>query len=375
MISGHKEGPAAPGTRAANSLWQRWLPAHFSFSIAIIVSMIDRLLRSFRGKAEAPPSEENIQFKESGFFCGANLPWIVYGCDFGFNAWQPAGGMSQPARREMLQQSFSELSNAGLNIVRWFMICDGRAGLQFGRDDVRLDSAFFPDVDAALQIAEQCGIRIMFTLFDFHWFHAARMHQGVQLGGRAPFINNRGLRNSLLQNVVQPILARYGNHPNIHSWDVFNEPEWILSKLGTLRLRDATRLDIFRGFLKDVVQMIHNESCHPASLGLAGRGSLELFEDCSLDFHQFHWYDKQKDELWTPLQSRVPVVLGEFPTSESGLSVETILRHAREAGFAGALAWSAKDTAGYSSLPSLIAGHIAFRDSTPAPLPEKPTIA
>lgn len=294
------------------------------------------------------------------------MPWIVYGCDFGSNFWQPEGGMARPERREILQQSFSELANAGIRIVRWFMVCDGRAGLQFDADGVRLDSAFFPDVDAALQIAERCGIQILFTLFDFHWFHPAKFHRNVQMGGRAGYINKPRLRKRLLQNVVRPILARYGNHPAIHSWDVFNEPEWIL-RGASFRLRDATSLRIFRRFLKDVVRLIHKESIHPVSLGLARRGSLALFNDCSLDFYQLHWYDRQNEELWRPLRSKIPVVLGEFPTSDSRLSVEIILRHARDAGFAGAFGWSVKSSDGFSSFPSLLAGLAAFRETGPPP--------
>lgn len=282
------------------------------------------------------------RLREDDFFCGANLPWIAYGCDFGSNAWQPAGGMSQPERREILEQYFSLLSNAGVRVVRWFLLCDGRAGLQFDRDDVHLDATFFPDVDAALQMAERFRLQILFTLFDFHWFFPARVHGNVQAGGRGRFISDPRLRHSLLQNVVQQILQRYGNHPAIHSWDVFNEPEWIIRGLGSWKPLTSISLRKFRSFVKEVVHLIHLETSHAATLGLARRFSLRLFEDCSLDFYQVHWYDKQGSELWKPLQSSIPVVLGEFPGLQSRFLVGDILHHARKAGFAGALAWSAK---------------------------------
>jgi hypothetical protein len=224
---------------------------------------------------------------------------------------------------------------------------------------------FFADVDEALQIAERFGIRIVFALFDFHWFYPAQFHNGVQMGGRARFITDTRLRKHLLSNVVQPILARYGSHPAIHSWDVFNEPEWILRGIRSWRFFHAASVRKFRSFLNEVVQLIHNESIHPATLGLARRRSLTLFQEIQLDYLQLHWYDKQKDELWIPLQNSIPVVLGEFPTAGSRLSVDKILRHAQDAGFAGAFAWSVKSSVRFSSLPSLLSGLTAFRKTLP----------
>lgn len=298
------------------------------------------------------------------FFLGANLPWITYGCDFGANAWRPDGGISQPAQREMLTNYFRELSKSDIRVVRWFMFCDGRAGLHFDRENVSLDSYVFPDADAALEIAGHFGIRIMFVLFDFHWFFPAKSKGNVQMGGRGKYITDTGLRLRLLENVVQPILHRYGQHPAIHSWDVFNEPEWVLLGIGSVNPMASTSLRKFRSFVEDVVNLIHNETAHPATLGLAWRSSLSRFEDCLLDFEQVHWYDIQGDALWTLLERQTPVILGEFPTSGSRFEVAEILRHAHHAGFAGALAWSARDTVTLSSFASFVAGLTQFRENT-----------
>lgn len=297
------------------------------------------------------------------FFVGANLPWINYGGDFGANAWRPGGGVSQPDQRDILAKHFRELSEADVRVVRWFLLCDGRAGLLFDPDDVSLDASVFSDTDAALQTAEQFGIKIMFTLFDFHWFKPAKFEAGVQMGGRGKYISDHFLRRRLLHNVVQPILQRYGRHAAIHSWDIFNEPEWAIRKISAWRPTASIGLGKFRTFVKEVVHLIHSETEHPATLGLARRASLGLFDDCSLNFHQVHWYDKHGDELWTPLEGPLPVVLGEFPTSGSRLQVAEILRHAHNAGFAGALAWSARDTVTLSSFASLTAGLAEFRKS------------
>ena len=65
------------------------------------------------------------------FVLGVNLPWLQYGCDFGANAWQPEGGVGRPEQRERLRRSFGRLAERGLTAVRWFVLCDGRAGVRF----------------------------------------------------------------------------------------------------------------------------------------------------------------------------------------------------------------------------------------------------
>ena len=121
----------------------------------------------------------------SEFFVGVNLPWIQYGCDFGANAWQPGGGIAQPDRRARVCDVFDRLAGAGLTTVRWFMLCDGRAGIRFdgqGRA-AGLDTHLFRDLDAALDVAARRGLALVFVLFDFSWWRRARTTEGVRMGG------------------------------------------------------------------------------------------------------------------------------------------------------------------------------------------------
>ncbi len=217
-----------------------------------------------------PPGDE--------FFLGANLPWITYGCDFGANAWHPGGGVSHPGHRELLANCFRDLSKIGVRLVRWFMLCDGRAGLRFSRFKVSLDASVFPDVDAALDTAGQFGIRVMFVILDFHWFDPPQVERGVQAAGRGPYLTNRFLRGRMLHNAVRPILRRYGQHPAIHSWDVFNEPEWVIRDVCAWAPEGASTLRSFRHFVKEVADLVHSETTQPATLGLARRSSLNLFD-------------------------------------------------------------------------------------------------
>ena len=130
------------------------------------------------------------------FLIGANLPWVCYGIDFGANAWCPGGGVAQPAARARLDLTFGQLARSGVRCVRWFLLCDGRAGIRFsdGGRPLGLDDMIMRDLDAALDAARRHGLQIMFVLLDFLWCDTPRAVRGVQLGGRADVLASRGSR-------------------------------------------------------------------------------------------------------------------------------------------------------------------------------------
>lgn len=271
------------------------------------------------------------------FLIGANLPWVHYGIDFGANPWRPDGGVSQPEERTQLEDAFTQLAASGVRYVRWFLFCDGRAGIRFsdGGRPLGLDDFVFRDLDAALDIAARRGIRIMFVLFDFLWCEPASVTRGVQMKGRTPVMTDAIGREALLDVVVRPVVERYGDEPQILAWDVINEPEWI-----------STVDDVdMRGFVVDAVALIHSSTCHPVTVGSAGARWRDRYVGVGLDFYQVHWYDglKHQPSLDTPVDQlgfERPVLLGEFPTKGSKRSAADIVETARVAGYSGAFYWS-----------------------------------
>ena len=273
---------------------------------------------------------------------GANLPWVHYGIDFGANAWRPDGGVAQPDGRAQLEPVFARLAAAGVRYVRWFLFCDGRAGIEFsvGGRPLGLDGFVFRDVDAALEIASRHGIRIMFVLLDFLWCDPVSATRGVQMGGRAHVLADAGHRDALLTLALRPLLERYAEEPQIFAWDVMNEPEWI----ETIDPGDL------RAYLVESVGLVHSSTCHPATLGSAGVRWRDRYTGIGLDFYQVHWYDslKHQPSLDTPLDELGfdrPVLLGEFPTKGSTKNPDEIVEAAQAAGYSGAFYWSvlAKD--------------------------------
>ncbi len=271
------------------------------------------------------------------FLTGANLPWVHYGIDFGANAWRPEGGVSQPEELAMLDITFARLAASGMSWIRWFLFCDGRAGIRFapGGRPAGLDDHVFRDVDAAVESAQRHGIRIMFVLLDFLWCDPASIVRGVQLGGRSQVFGNRELRNALLDTVLSPVLERYGAEPAIFAWDIINEPEWI---------KTIESIEV-RGLIDDTARLVHSLTSHPVTVGSAGVRWRENYVGLGLDFYQVHWYDnlEQQPRLETPVSTLGfdrPVLLGEFPTRGSRRTVDDIVGTARAAGYSGALYWS-----------------------------------
>ncbi len=300
------------------------------------------------------------------FSLGVNLPWKRYGCDFGTNAWR-LGGLSahdNAAVRRVLRTA----RDSGAEIVRWFVFCDGRAGIDYDAAGlpVRLQPAVFDDLARALDIAGDAGLRLVPVLFDFHWARSARIVNGVQLGGRAWMLRDPVARHTLTVRVVDPVLTRFGRDPRIAMWDLCNEPEWMaqVSWPPGARVRRFT----LRQWFAELTLHARWASAHPVTIGLATARGLALVDGLHLDVLQVHWYDRHARattlERCPALPGQpCPVVLGEFPTANSARDPSDILAAAHAAGYAGAWGWSllAQDTA--TSSDALLHGLRTFRDS------------
>jgi hypothetical protein len=308
---------------------------------------------------------------DQDFWTGVNLPWLSYGGDFGANRWQPTGGIGQPERRAALREVLGRLADGGARCVRWFMLADGRAGLveSASGDLAGLDAYVLRDADAALDELERARLTAIFALFDYHWFTRGRIVDGVRTGGRRALAVDPDLRGRLIDLVVDPLLAHCGRHPSISAWDVVNEPEWVTR--GTRlppRPTDVPRAAM-RAFIRDVVGVVHQRTSHAATVGSASTRTLPLVEGLGLDVYQAHWYDRLAKRA--PLGRAVaslgldrPLILGEFPTRASRWSPAEILEAARQAGYAGALAWSALADDEASDGSALAAGLSDFTADT-----------
>jgi len=305
------------------------------------------------------------------FWLGVNLPWMHYGGDFGANRWRPGGGVGQSDRRAELRAALDRLAGQGVTIIRWFMLADGRAGLRESPsgDLVGLDDFVLRDADAAIEELDRAGQRAIFVLFDFHVFTPIRIIDGVAAGGRGSLAADPVLRNRLLQQVITPLLERYGRHSSIQAWDVINEPEWVTLSARPPFRRSGVPRETMRAFIRDTVSLIHDRTSHAATVGSASARTLSLVKGLGLDVYQAHWYDRLAkraplDRPAAELGLDRPIILGEFPTRGSRRSPAEIVEIARQAGYAGALAWSALADDEASDESALAAGLSALTADT-----------
>jgi hypothetical protein len=274
----------------------------------------------------------------AGFLAGVNLPWLDYGCDFGANAWQPEGGLARPPRRERLRPVLGRLADQGVRWLRWFWLCDGRAGLRLSPegDPLGLDDHVIPDIESSLELLGEHGLRVMPVLLSFDWLGRPQVVEGVQLRGRGRLVTDPARRALLLERVFAPVLERFGASPAVFAWDLMNEPEWAA--------RDAGRRAL-RAFLGELLACAQARVSQPVTVGLASTRGLPLVQGLGLDFYQVHWYDsvgrsRAPHRPVDRLRLDRPLLLGEFPSRASACTTSELLEAARRSGYAGALAWS-----------------------------------
>lgn len=319
------------------------------------------------------------------FIHGVNYPWstdgqtIFYGLDFGANVWGSHLGVS--TRRGAVARDFDEMARLGFRVARWFVFCDGRAGIVYDERSLPagLDEQFFVDLDTALEIARDAGMRIDLVLFDHHWLFSGIRHTladpitGDLLEARLPHGRERVLstqegHDALFARVVEPLVTRYGDGGDradlrdvIFAFEFMNEPDFVIDEWERDRSPRVTRALTFAALAAAIARLsllVH--SCSPALVTIGGARADNLWawdsDALGLDCLQLHAYPDTPgpgdvDVFSTParaLDVRRPVILGEF---RAGAPLDESLEQALANGYAGAWPWSFSGTDTYGRLP------------------------
>jgi len=319
------------------------------------------------------------------FIHGVNYPWstdgqtIFYGLDFGANVWGSHLGVS--TRRDAIARDFSEMACLGFRVARWFVFCDGRAGIVY--DDrslpAGLDEQFFTDLDAGLEIARDAGMRVDLVLFDHHWLFRGIRHTladpitGDLLEGRLPHGRERVLSTQeghdlLFTHVLEPLVRRYGDDGDradlsdtIYAFEFMNEPDFVVDEWERDRSPRVTRALTFPALAAAIARLsnlVHAYSPALVTLGGARADNLWAWDSdaLGLDALELHGYPDtlhpgDVDVFGTPVRDldvHRPVILGEF---RSGAPLDESLEKALANGYAGAWPWSFSGTDAYGRLP------------------------
>jgi hypothetical protein len=333
------------------------------------------------------------------FWHGCNYPWstdgttVFYGMDFGANVWGTHVGVS--TRRHEVARDFLQMARLGFTVVRWFVFCDGRSGIEY--DDHGLpagpDPHVFDDIDAALDIARDVDIQLVLVLLDHRWMFEgvpdmiADPSTGALLEarlpeGRAHVLNTHTGRDALLGNVVAPLVRRYGRGgarsdlaTQILAFEFMNEPDFVVEEWErdlSQHVSRPLRFEALADLVARTSALVHRHTDAFATMAAARLHNLWAWDDeeLGLDLVQVHTYPdtnhsaRDADVFGMRAESlgvRRRIVLGEFPgdgprqhpsgASPPPTTLAEYLEFALSSGYAGAWPWSFSGTDGYGRLP------------------------
>ena len=329
---------------------------------------------------------------------GCNYPWstdgttVYYGMDFGANVWGSHLGVS--TRRGAVAQDFADMAALGFTAARWFLFCDGRAGIVYDEAGVAAgaDAHLFTDLDAALEIARDVGIRICFVLFDHRLLFTgvretiADPVTGALLEGRLPEGRVRMLlspagRDALMTRVLEPLVRRYGGSgeradlaDSVLAYEFMNEPDFVIEEWERDLSRHVARplpFEVAGELVSRLSDLAHTHSTALTTMAAARLHNLWAWDDDAfgLDVLQVHSYPDTKHperdgDVFgahaATLGVRRPVILGEFPgdpekhpegASPPAWTLDEYLEFAVASGYSGAWPWSFSGTDAYGHLP------------------------
>jgi hypothetical protein len=239
---------------------------------------------------------------------------------------------------------------AGISVVRWFLFCDGRSGIRYESGiPAGVDDYLYKDVETALGIATQLGMRVCFSLFDFAWLQTpVSAVSNAEFPGRVA-LQFAGGREALLHRVLIPLFRKFRAHPGLFAWEVVNEPEWAIHEFQPFPSASLS-LANGRSFFAEVAQAIREEANVPATLGCARLQWVRTWSEIGLDYLQAHYYPEQERDQKLSLQQQLAALapfapqlfVGELPANDPatpGYSLVSALNTCRDAGIAGVGIW------------------------------------
>jgi hypothetical protein len=306
---------------------------------------------------------------EKRFLYGVNYAWKNWVADFGgVTAWGQKGVSQNQAT---IQSDLTDMQTHGVDVIRWWML------QQLEGDAVVFDSNGSPtgvggtlvaDIQAALDLAAQVGVHYNFTLFSFDDFKPNGTSNGATLHGMTPIATDAAKRAALM-NVVKTVaqtVESSAHRDRVVSWDVINEPEWVIAAgsdpYGDPAFSPNTGYQPvtfaqMETFVTDTVKTLHQNSSAPVTVGGAAIKWAKAWSNVGLDFYTFHMYDwvnqyyPYDKSLASYGVTDKPVVLGEFPLAglaavngHPAVPLGTMLSTLFTLGYAGAMPWAVDDT-------------------------------
>lgn len=310
------------------------------------------------------------------FMSGMNLAWINFGRDItGFD-------------ERKFVRALDDVAGAGGNCLRWWIHVNGSASPDFDENKrvSGLPLDFTERLRRALDLARERGVMLVLSLWSFDML---KNQGGVDLDANQKMLSDPEYIRAYIDRALVPMVRGLAGHPALLCYEIFNEPEGMLSTGWTDR---RTSLVYIQRFINLTAGAIHRAD--PAALVTVG-SVLAMFANVDgyenkyadealiraggdelgvLDFYEAHFYPEWEDESTSPFHHPAsywnldkPILIGEFPAKgirdigkgfrpKTTLASEEAYLWAFENGYAGALAWTWTAHDGFGGVPDASPG-------------------
>ena len=277
------------------------------------------------------------------------------------------------SERNFFEQMLQEVSSAGGNSVRFWLLGDGSilpVNNYKSRLVTRIPAAQIASVNWLLDMGTKYNIVFILCLWSFDMVND--QGYGAAYGMWNTIVTDPGHTDSFISNWLMPFTNAVKDHPALLALEVFNEPEgmmvenwgWTLCPSGKPECARIT-INQAQRFANRVASAIHSAS---ASLKVTVgswsyiansivNGNWNLWSDKqlvaaggkpdgTLDFYQVHYYNwaypqnspfVHRADEWGA--SDKPHVIGEMPNNPTGVNSAEIYKTLYTNGYAGALGW------------------------------------
>ncbi len=123
---------------------------------------------------------------------------------------------------------FRRTDAAGGRVARWWFHTDGTTTPDHDQSGMAapITDSQIADVRSILDTARAAGMMVTISLWSFDMLKAST---GVKLAYNVDLLTNDQYRQAYIDNVLTPLVTALADDPGLYAWELFNEPEGIVS--------------------------------------------------------------------------------------------------------------------------------------------------
>lgn len=324
----------------------------------------------------AAPDRVTLPFGQKIFVSGINVAWDRFAGDVG----------SEPLDTAWFAKMLQQVSDSGGNAVRWWLFTNCANAPTFDKATKLVNgpgSATIANIRTMLDMSYRRGIVVSLCLLSFDMMKANQ--QTDTLANQKLLLTAEG-RKAFIDNALVPLVKEIGRHPAILAWEIFNEPEGMVTSIagdwgnmtakGVVQIADVQRMvNQAAGAIHRAVPgvLVSNGSWSFIASSNTIPGQRNHYTDSALkavggdpdgvlDFYMVHYYEWGGRAI-SPFHHAAsywgldkPLVIGEFPAKGLSDSLGPVgsaemFQRLYDSGYAGAMGWTYTAHDGFGGQP------------------------